>query len=47
MALVAIVAVVSFLCANGFYDVGLWGSVAAAAVFGVCQVGQSGGEMKW
>lgn len=38
MALVAATATASFLICNGFWAVGgLWGQIAAAAVFGICQ----------
>jgi hypothetical protein len=39
MTLVAITAVFSFLVTNGYYQVGLPGSIVAALLFGVCQVG--------
>lgn len=37
MTLVAITAVFSFLITNGFWNVGLLGSIIAALMFGACQ----------
>lgn len=38
MGLVFVTAMLSFLCTNGYWQVGAVGSVIAAIVFGVCQV---------
>ena len=43
MTLVAVTALFSYLVTNGYYQVGLVGSVLAALLFGVCQVREGPG----